>query len=491
MARKSCTPKLSHPVNGYGKQDKQNIVIARVSEGIDYLTEYTTKNYSEILKGTLSYYNQSVRPDDLIRCNETACHMTGTLFVTPEQSGEDTGKAQVKYEIKGDYSVATFGLNYIYITYMGTDTLKVSAKVSDIDDYEQTNSYTFVDYVKHNTYNVNDFVVAQFDFADPSKIASQTGTGWTPSARGITVTYTVEHVAGVGGNESIWRYVGSGTASEDEGKSFEELYELNTNVDPTLLREPIGFSSIKTICNREELHKADNVLLSCLTSIAPNTSIDATDARCFGQGYDPDSISVEWTIEATTHSNNDWWINPLERRGDVTVAGIPTTKEFVVQEKTVNGKTFGFFELSDLYAGCNSVIISVGEDCAGYYLEPLQAPKVTDVSAEEFITIYNTGGEFGSTYLSKEHIGETVLVTYDAEKEVEHIIADEEKLNSFEVEFIVPVTGRKDGRIEYYRFYALVTENSIEFNTTDEASLSLTLQIVRRNNRFYDKYIVA
>lgn len=451
MAQISCNPKLAHPMYGHGKQDKSNVVIARVSEGINYLTEQSTNSFKAITRGTLGSFDPTVLPPDMIRCNEVKCHMSGTLWVTP-----NTGQIKVKYQIRGDYTAAAFGLHYLYITYLGNDELEVTAKVSSFDDYNQTNSYSFKDTVSHNTFNVNDFVIAQFDFADPTKIASQTGTGWTPSSKGITIEYTVAH----------------------------------KNLQDTFVAEQIGISSIKTICSREELHKADNVLLSCLTSIAPNTSVDATDARCFGSGYDPDSVSIEWSIEASTRSHNDWWINPLERRGDKTVAGIPTTREFVVEEKTINGKTFGYFELSDLYAGCNSVIISIGEDCRGYYLEPLSAPRLTDVSHEEFITIYNPNDDFGGTYLNKNHIGKTVLVTYDAEQEVTHIIADDSKLNSFEVEFTAPITGQNNQKQEWYRFYALITEHSIEHNTTDEASLSLTAQIIRRNGRFYDKYIV-
>lgn len=451
MAQINCTPKLSHPMYGYGKQDKSNIVIARVSEGINYLTEYSTKNFRAITHGTLASFDPITMPPDLIRCNEVKCHMTGTLWVTPAN-----GTVKVKFQIRGDYTAAAFGINYLYLTYMGTDSLTVQAKVSDYDDYDQANSYTFQDKVGHSTLNENDFVIAQFDFSDITKVSAQSGNGWTPSTGGITVEYTISH----------------------------------DNLDDTFVAEQIGLSSIKTVCSREELRKSDNVLLSCLTSIAPNTSVDATDARCFGQGYDPDSLSIEWSIEATTRSHNDWWLNPIERRGDMTVAGIPTTREFVVREKVVNGTTYGYFQLSDIYAGCNSVIVSIGEDCQGFYLEPLQTPRVTEVSSDEFITLYAKTDDIGGTYVNKQHIGKTVLVTYDAEREVQHIIADDSKLNSFEVEFIVPVSGRSNGKQEWYKFYGLVTEHSIEYNTTDEAALSLTVKVIRRNNRFYDKYIV-
>lgn len=60
-------------------------------------------------------------------------------------------------------------------------------------------------------------------------------------------------------------------------------------------------------------------------------------------------------------------------------------------------------------------------------------------------------------------------------------------MDSFESEFIVPLI--QDGGIEeYVRFYALVTEHSMELNNTDEASLSLTLSVVRKNGKWYDRY---
>lgn len=451
MAQISCNPKLTHPMHGYSRQDKTTYINIRVSEGINYLTEQSTNRKFDITHGSYGFFDPKLTPPDMIRCNEVKCHMSGTLWVTP-----NSGQIKVKYQIRGDYTAAAFGLHYLYITYLGNDELEVTAKVSAYDDYEQTNSYSFKDAVKHNTFNVNDFVIAQFDFADPTKITAQTGTGWTPSNKGITIEYTIAH----------------------------------KNLQDTFVAERIGISSIKTICSREELHKADNVLVSCLSSIAPDISIDATDARCFGSAYDPDSTSIEWGFEGGMRSNNDWWINPLERRGDKTIAGIPTTREFVVEEKVVNGKTFGYFELSDLYAGCNSVIISIGEDCRGYYLEPLTTPRITDVSPDEFITLYNPNDDYGGTYLSKEHIGKTVLVTYDAEQEVQHIVADDSKMNSFEAEFIFPITGQNNQKVEWYRFYALITEHSVEYSTTEEASLSLTARVVRRNGRFYDKFIV-
>lgn len=448
-----CLPTMTHPLYGYGKQEKNQIIEVRVSEKINYLTERSTKNYLAITQGTLFTFDSIALPDDLIRCNEQRCHMTGTLYITPTD-----GVVGAKYRLKGDYSKAVFGYNYLYLTYLGNDTLVVTAKVSDYDDINQENSYTFTTEVNHFGNGIDDYTVAQFDFSDPTRIQSQTGNGWIPSSNGVTITYTVTH----------------------------------KNKADTYVNELIGLSSIKTIACKDELHKADNVLLSCIESFNHNTSVGATDARCFGSGYDPDSVEVTTSIVATTRSHNDWLLNPLEHRGDKLVTGIPSTRTFTVGSKEVNGVEYGYFELSDLYPQCNSVIISLGANCDGVYLEPLQAPVVTPVDVYEFIAISNLhAGDFGSVYVNKKYIGQQVLVTYDVETEVAHIVGDDSKLDSFEAEFIVPRQRNNSREIEYLKFYGIVTSHSEEFTTTEETKLTLEVTFVRRNGRFYDRYIVS
>ena len=94
-------------------------------------------------------------------------------------------------------------------------------------------------------------------------------------------------------------------------------------------------------------------------------------------------------FSGATRSLNDFWLNPLESKGGTIVAGIPTTRVFTVKGKTVNGTEYGYIELADLYPTCNSVIISLGENCNGVYLEPLQVPSVTPVDPNEFVAISN------------------------------------------------------------------------------------------------------
>lgn len=448
-----CTPKLTHPMYGYGKQDKNSIITVRVSDKINYLTEISTKNYQNITKGTFLNFDSLLLPEDLIRCNEKRCHMTGTLYVTPD----DRGTVEVSYAIRGDYSKAVFGYHYLYLNYLGTGNKEVYATVSDIRDREQTNSYTYKTVVTGSGNSVDSFTIAQFDFANPLSITAQTGTGWKGGSDGIFVTYQI----------------------------FEP------NPENVFLTEPIGISSIKTIACKAELHKSDNVLISCIESFSHDVSVGATDARCFGSGYDPESIEVTTSISGTTRSHNDFWLNPLESKSDKVVAGVPTTRVFRIKSKTINGTEYGYIEMSDLYPHCNSVILSLGEGCNGMYLEPLHTPQVTPVDVTEFIAISNPNAhDFGFAYVNKKYIGKDVLVTYDTEAEVTHFVADEDRLGSFEAEFIVPRVSTT-GKQEYLKFYGIITSNSQEFTTSEEVSLSLEVTFVRRDGKFYERFIVA
>ena len=408
-----CMPKLTHPMYGYAKQNKNEIIGVRVSEKINYYTELSTKNYREITKGEFQSFDALTTPEDMIRCNEKACHMTGTLYVKPVE-----GEATVTYDIRGDYTKAGFGFHYLYVTFLGSDTVTVEAKVSDLHDVEGKNSYTYAVELTGAGLATDVFQVAQFDFANPLSIKSQTGTGWIPSEDGIHVEYTLE-------------------------------------------------------------------------SFTHDISLGASDARCFGSGYDPSSTEITTSISGATRSLNDFWLNPLESKGGTIVAGIPTTRVFTVKGKTVNGTEYGYIELADLYPTCNSVIISLGENCNGVYLEPLQVPSVTPVDPNEFVAISNVKAQdFGTVYVNKKYINREVLVTYDAEKEVEHFEANEDRLDSFEAEFTVPRVAT-NGKREYLRFYGIITSHSEEFNNSDEVNLSLEVTFVRRNGKFYDRYVEA
>ena len=112
--------------------------------------------------------------------------MTGGLVVTPVD-----GEIKLKYQVKGDFTKAVFGYDFLYLGYTGTSKVDVISKISDYEDYEQANSYSYKDTVQSKTGIPTDYTIAQHGFGDANSIVEQTGTGWTPSHRGITIEYTI------------------------------------------------------------------------------------------------------------------------------------------------------------------------------------------------------------------------------------------------------------------------------------------------------------
>lgn len=447
-----CGAKLTQPKYMIGKQDKDREIQVQVSEDIQYLKELST-NFRDrlITKGTLNFFNDTAIPKDLIDCRSTKCHMTGSLIVTPEN-----GEVKVKYRTRGNFTQSIFGFDFLYVGYFGTEPVDVLAKISDYEDYEQANSYTYKDTIINKTGIPTNFALAQHGFGDPTVITDQTGTGWKPSDKGVTVEYTIK---------------------------FQNPNSENA-------KKPVYLSSIKFICSKRELKKADVVLLSCIDSFSFDQSVDATDARCGGSGYDKDSAEIEAEITAVKRSPNDYWLNPFESRGEKMLRGVPVTKNFVIEEKVVNGVTYGFIHLSDLYANCNSVYISLGDNCVSYHFEPLQTPKLTALDTQETLTIYNPNDDFGSTYFHKDHIGQTVMVTYDSEEEVTVITGDDSKMNSFLAKFRVPSENYDNNKNSYLEFYAIITGIKQEFNNTDEVELDISMKVQRHQGKFYERVII-
>ena len=449
----TCGAKLTQPKYGINKQNKDREIQVFVSEDVNYLKEISTNERTkQVIKGTEMFFNETAIPKDLIDCRSNKCHMTGGLVVTPVE-----GEIKLKYQVKGDFTKAVFGYDFLYLGYTGTSKVDVISKISDYEDYEQANSYSYKDTVQSKTGIPTDYTIAQHGFGDANSVVEQTGTGWTPSHRGITIEYTI---------------------------SFQQPNEPEAS-------KPVFLSSIKFVCSKTELHKADVVMLSCLDSFSFDQSVDATDARCLNVGYDKDSATVEAEITAVKRTPNDYWLNPFESRGIKTVTGVPVTKKFTVEEKDVNGVKFGYIELSDLYANCNSVYISLGDECLNYHFDPVQAPKLTSLDTQETLTIYNPNDEFGATYFHRDHIGQEVLVTYDTEEEATVITGGDSKMNSFLARFRMPIENFSNNKDSYYEFYGIITSVNQEFNNTDEVSLVISVTLKRDGEgNFYKRIIV-
>ena len=241
--------------------------------------------------------------------------------------------------------------------------------------------------------------------------------------------------------------------------------------------------------DRSELRKFSNVLLSCLTSFTHNVSVPASDARCFGRAYDPSQVEITKEITATTTSCNDYWLNPLQSMSKKMTSGVPVTDVFPVEEYTVDGKRYGSFVIPDLYyEDCNTIIIS-SDRCDCTYLSMLPTSAGVALEDDEFIalTAENAGVERGTVLVNPMYIGEKLLVTYNGERDVELIVANDKRLRNTKFRVTQMVENTR-GIKEYYVFNnVLVTELSRDYVTEGEITLSLSFTVSRdENGNFYE-----
>lgn len=439
----NCTVDMSHPMYGYNTQDKDSQITVSITEDIKPCVKWKANKQTAIPVGTLVQYVRKDVPVDQINCNTSRCMNTGTLFIIP-----DNKVAKVQYQVRSVANDFALGFNMIYLKLSQLGRYELKVAVSDFLDVTQENSYVYTyEFDNHSP----GFVLRTIDFAD-TRVMTQTGTGWKVSERGVNISYQVT-------------YKGDNKGAQ------------------------VGFSTPTIVNDRSELRKFSNVLLSCLTSFTHNVSVPASDARCFGRAYDPSQIEITKEITATTTSCNDYWLNPLQSMSKKMTSGIPVTDSFKVEEVTVDGKRYGSFIIPDLYyEDCNTIIIS-SDSCDCTYLSMLPASAGVELEDDEFIalTAESAGVERGTVLVNPMYINEKLLVTYNGERDVELIVANDKRLRNTKFR-VTQVVENTRGIKEYYVFNnVLVTELSRDYVTEGEITLSLSFTVSRDNNgNFYE-----
>ena len=440
----NCNVDMSHPMYGYNTQDKDGQITVSITEDIKPCVRWKANKQTAIPTGSLVQYVRKDVPVDQINCNPSRCMNTGTLYIAP-----DNKVAKVQYQVRSVANDFALGFNMIYLNLSQVGQYELKVAVSDFFDTTQQNSYVY-------TYTFNNhtpgYVLRTIDFAD-THVMTQTGTGWKVSDRGINISYQVT-------------YKGGGVGAVQ-----------------------IGFSTPMIVNDRSELRKFSNVLLSCLTSFTHNVSVPASDARCFGRAYDPSQVEITKEITATTTSCNDYWLNPLQSMSKKMTSGVPVTDVFPVEEYTVDGKRYGSFVIPDLYyEDCNTIIIS-SDRCDCTYLSMLPTSAGVALEDDEFIalTAENAGVERGTVLVNPMYIGEKLLVTYNGERDVELIVANDKRLRNTKFRVTQMVENTR-GIKEYYVFNnVLVTELSRDYVTEGEITLSLSFTVSRdENGNFYE-----
>ena len=440
----NCNVDMSHPMYGYNTQDKDSQITVSITEDIKPCVRWKANKQTAIPKGSLVQYVRKDVPVDQINCNPSRCMNTGTLYIAP-----DNKVVKVQYQVRSVANDFALGFNMIYLNLSQVGQYELKVAVSDFFDTTQQNSYVYTYTFDNHTPG---YVLRTIDFAD-THVMTQTGTGWKVSDRGINISYQVT-------------YKGDGIKTAH-----------------------IGFSTPMIVNDRSELRKFSNVLLSCLTSFTHNVSVPASDARCFGRAYDPSQVEITKEITATTTSCNDYWLNPLQSMSKKMTSGVPVTDTFPVEEYTVDGKRYGSFVIPDLYyEDCNTIIIS-SDRCDCTYLSMLPTSAGVALEDDEFIalTAENTGVERGTVLVNPMYIGEKLLVTYNGERDVELIVANDNRLRNTKFRVTQMVENTR-GIKEYYVFNnVLVTELSRDYVTEGEITLSLSFTVSRdENGNFYE-----
>lgn len=440
----NCNVDMSHPMYGYNTQDKDSHITVSITEDIKPCVRWKANKQIAIPTGSLVQYVRKDVPVDQINCNPSRCMNTGTLYIAPNNK-----VVKVQYQVRSVANDFALGFNMIYLNLSQVGQYELKVAVSDFFDTTQQNSYVYTHTFDNHTPG---YVLRTIDFAD-THVMTQTGTGWKVSDRGINISYQVT-------------YKGDGVKTAQ-----------------------IGFSTPMIVNDRSELRKFSNVLLSCLTSFTHNVSVPASDARCFGRAYDPSQVEITKEITATTTSCNDYWLNPLQSMSKKMTSGVPVTDTFPVEEYTVDGKRYGSFVIPDLYyEDCNTIIIS-SDRCDCTYLSMLPTSAGVALEDDEFIalTAENAGVERGTVLVNPMYIGEKLLVTYNGERDVELIVANDKRLRNTKFRVTQMVENTR-GIKEYYVFNnVLVTELSRDYVTEGEITLSLSFTVSRdENGNFYE-----
>ena len=440
----NCNVDMSHPMYGYNTQDKDSQITVSITEDIKPCVRWKANKQTAIPTGSLVQYVRKDVPVDQINCNPSRCMNTGTLYIAPDKK-----VVKVQYQVRSVANDFALGFNMIYLNLSKVGQYELKVAVSDFFDTTQQNSYVYTYTFDNHTPG---YVLRTIDFAD-THVMTQTGTGWKVSDRGINISYQVT-------------YKGDG-----------------------VIANQIGFSTPMIVNDRSELRKFSNVLLSCLTSFTHNVSVPASDARCFGRAYDPSQVEITKEITATTTSCNDYWLNPLQSMSKKMTSGVPVTDVFPVEEYIVDGKRYGSFVIPDLYyEDCNTIIIS-SDRCDCTYLSMLPTSAGVALEDDEFIalTAENAGVERGTVLVNPMYIGEKLLVTYNGERDVELIVANDNRLRSTKFRVTQMVENTR-GIKEYYVFNnVLVTELSRDYVTEGEITLSLSFTVSRdENGNFYE-----
>lgn len=412
------------------KLDKYTEVDFSITEDIDSCLKINTRNYLET--SGVAAYNKLDRPEDKLNCHVVGCINTGTLTINFDDVEEED--KSVKFNISTNALRIAGGVIMFY-AYLPKGDHSLDIAVSDIIDTDNGDVYTFA-----LTAPVDGFYPVAIDLSSLPQYIE--GTGWLPTDKGIQI---------------------------------EILFADDTS--------SVGVSSIQIFESIEVLEANDTVKISCLDDITGDITVDATDATCFGGGYDADSVAVEKTITGKKATPNYWKLNPLMQKSDKIDGFVLSRERKEVLETNVNGIHYGYVELNDLYEQeCSYVYAALDDNCnvTDSVLSKVQSPVALQLNTNQFIV---NGTKL---LVNAELIGQNLMVSYPKISEVEHYVASDEALPYRHTKMSY-VRTTNDGVRYVYTFNNVLITSFPDSLTKDEATFEFTATIQRDlNGNFYE-----
>lgn len=435
----------------YQKLDNTVEVHFAILDDILSCVEINAKNYRDII-GNNAYFKKTTVPKDEFNCRPKGCFNTGTLMVTGD-ADELVGMTYTKKFDALDYAAGIVAY-YAYFTEAGT--YDVSVNIADITSNTNADAYTqtvVVDKAGH--YPI---------IADLSKMPTVVlGSGWEPSNLGVNISFQIKN--------------------RDTSKVMN-----------------VGISTVQFFESIEDLQSNETVILGCLDDFTGDFTVDATDASCFGGGYDPDSVTIDRTINAGLATPNVWKLNPLMKRGKEEFGWMMETSTGEEVEKIeIDGVVYGVVQKSDYYDGeCAFVYASLTDSCnvTDSIINRVSSPVAVALNENQFILQDGKVGDpttAGRFLFHESLIGEKVTISYPKEYEnaesfegTDEVLAERRVMMSF-------IKKTTEGFAEHYIYEnVFITSLSDTVTKTDEYRYSLNISVRRDDKRrFFRMYRIA
>ncbi|GCF92502.1 hypothetical protein NRIC_03930 [Enterococcus florum] len=432
---------------GLDKINKLMEIDLAVLTDADSCVKANTRNYIATEGNTVSF-NQYKVPADLFNCLAEGCRNSGTLMV-----GGGVGESvSMTINIPSDATEYFAGLITQYVYLAAKDGYTIETTIADLKDTNFTNADVYTQKLKATEERHYPVIV---DLTQAP--TSQEGNGWEASENGI-------------------------------------IMKVSVKPDTATTVSNVGFSSIYVYDSIEDFETNDVVKVGCLTEVGDELSIDPVDASCFGGGYDPDSIAISKTINGKSITANNWKVNPLLSRGELTKGWYIHSEEREVVESTFDGRKYGLVQVADMNMDeCAFTTAQISDNCnvTDAELQRLNTPVVLVVNERQYIVLDGTTTDIndaGKIIFHESLIGQKVIVSYPKEVEAEHFVANDQALETRRVRMTFTREQTDGVKIQYIYNNVLVTSFPEVLNN-EEANFEIGLSIQRaRNGNFFEKF---